>query len=58
MKIKPIEQIITPPPAHMVGDGFQVHTFFPGNPPFDKKRMSPFFLMDYNSKVYLPLIYK
>jgi len=45
-----IEAIIAPPPAHMVGDGFRVHSFFPGGK-IDKKRMSPFFLMDYGSKV-------
>ncbi|MGZ8517954.1 MAG: pirin family protein [Chitinophagaceae bacterium] len=49
-KQKTIEAVIAPPPPHMVGDGFRVHSFFPGNG-FDKKRMSPFFLMDYNSKV-------
>jgi quercetin 2,3-dioxygenase len=47
---KKIESIIAPPPAHMVGDGFRVHSFFPSNV-IDKKRMSPFFLMDYNAKV-------
>lgn len=47
---KTIEAIIPPPPPHMVGDGFRVHGFFPGGR-IDKKRMSPFFLMDYNSKV-------
>ena len=45
-----IETIIAPPPPHMVGDGFRVHGFFPGGI-IDKKRMSPFFLMDYNSKI-------
>jgi len=45
-----IEAIIAPPPPHMVGDGFRVHGFFPGDR-IDKKRMSPFFLMDYNSKI-------
>lgn len=45
-----VEVVIAPPPAHMVGDGFRVHGFFPGEI-IDKKRMSPFFLMDYNSKV-------
>jgi quercetin 2,3-dioxygenase len=45
-----IEGVIAPPPPHMVGDGFRVHGFFPGGV-IDKKRMSPFFLMDYNSKV-------
>ena len=48
---KTIEAVIAPPPPHMVGDGFRVHSFFPGNQLIDKKRMSPFFLMDYNSKV-------
>ena len=47
---KSIEALIAPPPPHMVGDGFRVHSFFPGQP-IDKKRMSPFFLMDYGSKV-------
>jgi redox-sensitive bicupin YhaK (pirin superfamily) len=47
---KSIEAIIAPPPAHMVGDGFRVHSFFPGDE-VDNKRMSPFFLMDYGSKV-------
>ncbi len=42
---------MAPPPPHMVGDGFRVHSFFPGDGGIDKKRMSPFFLMDYNSKV-------
>lgn len=49
-KIRSIEAIIAPPPAHMVGDGFRVHSFFPGGK-IDKKRMSPFFLMDYGSKI-------
>jgi redox-sensitive bicupin YhaK (pirin superfamily) len=35
----------------MVGDGFRVHSFFPGGRLIDKKRMSPFFLLDYGSKV-------
>jgi redox-sensitive bicupin YhaK (pirin superfamily) len=48
---KSIEAIIAPPPPHMVGDGFRVHSFFPGGKLIDKKRMSPFFLMDYNSKI-------
>ncbi|MFZ9386695.1 MAG: pirin family protein [Chitinophagaceae bacterium] len=48
---KSIEYIIAPPPPHMVGDGFRVHSFFPGGRLIDKKRMSPFFLMDYGSKI-------
>lgn len=51
---KTIEAIIAPPPAHMVGDGFRVHGFFPGGKLIDKKRMSPFFMMDYGSKVEFP----
>jgi len=48
---KTIEIIIAPPHPHMVGDGFRVHNFFPNSKSIDKKRMSPFFLLDYNSKV-------
>lgn len=48
---KSIEAIIAPPPPHMVGDGFRVHSFFPGGMLIDKKRMSPFFMMDYGSKI-------
>ena len=49
--IKTIEYIIAPPPPHMVGDGFRVHSFFPGGRLIDKKRMSPFFMLDYGSKI-------
>ncbi|HEX7844631.1 MAG TPA: pirin family protein, partial [Chitinophagaceae bacterium] len=48
---KTIEYIISPPPTHMVGDGFRVHSFFPGGRLIDKKRMSPFFLLDYGAKI-------
>jgi redox-sensitive bicupin YhaK (pirin superfamily) len=51
MKTKAIQQILPPPAPHMVGDGFRVHNFFPGGKLIDNKRMSPFFMMDYNSKV-------
>lgn len=47
---KTIEAIIAPPPPHMVGDGFRVHNFFPGGQ-IDKRRMSPFFMLDYGSKI-------
>ena len=50
MKQKAIEKILPPPPAHMVGDGFRVHNFFPSWN-LGKSRMSPFFMMDYNSKI-------
>jgi quercetin 2,3-dioxygenase len=50
-KLRSIEQILPPPPAHMVGDGFRVHNFFPGDGKLSLQRLSPFFLMDYGSKV-------
>lgn len=50
--LKQIEEILSAPPAHMVGDGFRVHNFFPGR--HSLTRMSPFFLVDYGSKVEFP----
>jgi len=50
-KIRSIEQIFSPPPPHMVGDGFWVHNFFPSCKSMNLQRMSPFFLMDYGSKI-------
>ncbi|GAB2647590.1 pirin family protein [Emticicia sediminis] len=38
----------------MVGDGFRVHNFFPSGYKMGMHRMSPFFLLDYNSKVEFP----
>ena len=52
MKTKKIEQIFSPPAPHMVGDGFRVHNFIPYG--MSMERMSPFILMDYNSKFYFP----
>ncbi|MBS1547729.1 MAG: pirin family protein [Bacteroidetes bacterium] len=49
---RPIERVIAPPPAHMVGDGFRVHGFLPAT--VDMQRMSPFLVMDYNSKWDVP----
>ncbi len=54
MATKTIETVLTPPPAHMVGDGFRVHNFFPGGYRLGNRRMSPFFMLDYNSKIALP----
>jgi quercetin 2,3-dioxygenase len=48
---KSIDLIIAPPPPHMVGDGFRVHNFFPNSRFIDKRRMSPFFMLDYGSKI-------
>jgi quercetin 2,3-dioxygenase len=49
-----IEKIMSPPPFHMVGDGFRVHNFFPSQPEIGLSGMSPFFLMDYGSKWIVP----
>ena len=46
-----VEAIIAPPPPHMVGDGFRVHNFFPGTKQIGKTRMSPFFMLDYGSRI-------
>ncbi len=54
MKHKKIQQVLSPPPSHMVGDGFRVHNFFPSGYNLGDQRMSPFFLLDYNSKVDFP----
>jgi redox-sensitive bicupin YhaK (pirin superfamily) len=51
MSTKKIDRILRPPPPHMVGDGFRVHSFLPGDGRLGKQRMSPFFLLDYGSLV-------
>ena len=48
MERKPIASILKAPAPHMVGDGFRVHNLFPSGYNID---MSPFFLMDYGSKI-------
>nr|WP_315197117.1 pirin family protein [uncultured Flavobacterium sp.] len=54
MKTRNVELVLAPPAPHMVGDGFRVHNFIPSGRNLDMKRMSPFLLMDYNSKFYFP----
>lgn len=54
MKTRNLERILTPPPPHMVGNGFRVHQFFPTGLGEGFERMDPFILMDYNSKFYFP----
>lgn len=54
MKIRKIEIIIPPKPAHYVGDGFRVHNFIPSAYHLDMERMDPFIMLDYNSKFYFP----
>lgn len=50
--MRTIERITPPPAIHWVGNGFRVHNFFPSGTDLSMYRMSPFFLMDYNSKHY------
>lgn len=54
MKTRTLEKVLPPPPAHMVGDGFKVHNFFPGGSGIASRRMSPFFLLDYGAKTHIP----
>jgi len=49
-----IEAVLAPPAPHMVGDGFRVHNFIPAGGRIDMRRMSPFIMLDYNSKFYFP----
>ncbi|MCJ7756847.1 MAG: pirin family protein [Gillisia sp.] len=49
-----IEVVVAPSEPHYVGDGFRVHNFIPSGYHLDMQRMTPFILMDYNSKFYFP----
>ena len=49
-----IERVFRGAPEHWVGDGFHVSNYFPGATDF-QKRMSPFFLLDYQKpEAYTP----
>ena len=50
MKTKTVEMVIAPQRYHWVGDGFRVNNYIPSTYGLDMERMSPFVLMDYNSK--------
>lgn len=52
MTTKQVEIVVSPRPAHFVGDGFRVHNFIPGAGRLDMKRMDPFIMLDYNSKFH------
>lgn len=54
MKIRSVQRVFTPPPHHFVGNGFRVHNFIPAYEELSMERMSPFILLDYNSKFYFP----
>jgi len=50
MTTKNIELVAAPREPHFVGDGFRVHNFIPSGYHLDMERMSPFIMLDYNSK--------
>jgi redox-sensitive bicupin YhaK (pirin superfamily) len=54
MATKNIESVMAPATPHYVGDGFRVHNFIPGTNGLSMERMTPFIMLDYNSKFYFP----
>lgn len=54
MATKNVAVVHAPRPPHFVGDGFRVHNFIPGAQGLSMERMSPFIMLDYNSKFYFP----
>lgn len=50
MATKKIEMVVSPREPHFVGDGFRVHNFIPSSYRLDMQRMTPFIMLDYNSK--------
>jgi len=52
MKTRSIEVVVPPKAPHFVGDGFRVHNFIPSAYRLDMQRMTPFIMLDYNSKFY------
>jgi redox-sensitive bicupin YhaK (pirin superfamily) len=49
-----IEVVVAPKEPHYVGDGFRVHNFIPGGYHLEMERMTPFIMLDYNSRFYFP----
>ncbi len=49
---KSVQGVMSPPPPHMVGDGFRVHNYIPGL--VGMQRMNPFIMLDYNSPHFFP----
>lgn len=52
MATKNIEIVVAPREPHFVGDGFRVHNFIPSAYRLDMQRMTPFIMLDYNSKFH------
>lgn len=48
--MRTVEIVVSPRPAHFVGDGFRVHNFIPSAYRLDMERMNPIIMLDYNSK--------
>lgn len=51
MKTRNVEFVTKPRETHWVGDGFRVHNFIPSGYHLEMERMTPFILLDYNSKM-------
>lgn len=51
MTKRSVEAVLPPPAPHMVGDGFRVSNFFPSGYNMAQDRLSPFFMLDYNTPV-------
>lgn len=49
---KSVQEVMSPPPPHIVGDGFRVHNYIPGL--VGMQRMNPFIMLDYNSPHFFP----
>lgn len=54
MKTRNVELVAMPRETHWVGDGFRVHNFIPSGYHLEMERMTPFILLDYNSKTNFP----
>lgn len=54
MTQKNVELIAAPRDTHWVGDGFRVQNFIPSAYHLEMERMTPFILLDYNSKYTFP----
>lgn len=52
MATKKVEIVVAPREPHFVGDGFRVHNFIPSTFRMDMQRMTPFIMLDYNSKYH------
>ena len=52
MAVRSVEIVVSPREPHWVGDGFRVHNFIPSGYRLSMERMSPFLVMDYNSKYF------